>query len=82
MNAQEAVRSQLAFWHGVGASVLGDCGDALNERRFRAGSKTEIAQELDDRALLFDVAQKVVADFAERIEERAVEVVAQVVRSE
>ena len=31
MNAQQAVRAQLQFWHGIGAQVLGDCGDALNE---------------------------------------------------
>jgi hypothetical protein len=31
MNAQEAVRQQLAFWHGIGGQVLGDCGDALNK---------------------------------------------------
>jgi hypothetical protein len=32
MNAQEAVRQQLGFWHGIGGSVLGDCGDSLNKR--------------------------------------------------
>lgn len=32
MNAQEAVRQQLGFWHGVGGQVLGDCGDALNKK--------------------------------------------------
>jgi DinB family protein len=32
MNAQEAVRQQLGFWHGVGGQVLGDCGDALNSK--------------------------------------------------
>jgi hypothetical protein len=32
MNAQEAIRQQLAFWHGVGNQVMGDCGDALNNR--------------------------------------------------
>lgn len=32
MNAQEAVRQQLAFWHGIGGQVIGDCGDALNRR--------------------------------------------------
>ena len=32
MNAQEAVRQQLGFWHGVAGQVLGDCGDALNAR--------------------------------------------------
>lgn len=30
MNAQETVRQQLSFWHGVGGQVLGDCGEALN----------------------------------------------------
>jgi hypothetical protein len=30
MNAQQAVRDQLNFWHGIGNSVLGDCGDTLN----------------------------------------------------
>ncbi len=32
MNAQEAVRQQLAFWHGIGGQVVGDCGDALNKQ--------------------------------------------------
>jgi hypothetical protein len=32
MNAQEAVRQQLQFWHGIGGQVLGDCGDALNNK--------------------------------------------------
>jgi hypothetical protein len=32
MNAQQAVKDQLAFWHGIGNSVLGDCADALNKR--------------------------------------------------
>ena len=32
MNAQEAVRQQLNFWHGVSGQVMGDCGDRLNER--------------------------------------------------
>jgi len=32
MNAQEAVKQQLNFWHGVGGQVVGDCGDALNRR--------------------------------------------------
>ena len=32
MNAQEAARQQLAFWHGIGGQVLGDCGDALNKK--------------------------------------------------
>ena len=30
MNAQEAVRQQLGFWHGVGGGVVGDCGEAIN----------------------------------------------------
>ena len=32
MNAQEAVRSQLGFWHQVGNTVMGDCADSLNSR--------------------------------------------------
>lgn len=32
MNAQEAVRQQLAFWHGISNQVLGDCAGALNQR--------------------------------------------------
>jgi hypothetical protein len=32
MNAQEAVRQQLGFWHGIGNQVMGDCGGALNQR--------------------------------------------------
>jgi hypothetical protein len=32
MNAQEAVRQQLQFWHGIGGQIMGDCGDALNRR--------------------------------------------------
>ena len=31
MNAQQAVREQLRFWHMIGGQVLGDCGDALNQ---------------------------------------------------
>jgi hypothetical protein len=30
MNAQEAMRQQLGFWHGVAGQVLGDCGETLN----------------------------------------------------
>jgi len=32
MNAQEAVRQQLSFWHGIGGQIMSDCGDALNKR--------------------------------------------------
>ena len=32
MNAQEAVKQQLAFWHGISGQVMGDCGSALNSR--------------------------------------------------
>jgi len=31
MNAQEAVRQQLGFWHGISAQIMGDCGDSLNK---------------------------------------------------
>lgn len=31
MNAQEAVRQQLGFWHGISAQIMGDCGDNLNK---------------------------------------------------
>jgi hypothetical protein len=30
VNAQEAVRQQLGFWHGISAQIMGDCGDSLN----------------------------------------------------
>jgi hypothetical protein len=32
MNAQEAVRQQLGFWHGTLDSMLADCGDKLNKK--------------------------------------------------
>ncbi len=31
MNAQEAMRQQLGFWHGVSGGMLGECGEALNK---------------------------------------------------
>jgi uncharacterized damage-inducible protein DinB len=31
MNAQQAVRQQLGFWHGALGGIMGDCGDTLNK---------------------------------------------------
>jgi hypothetical protein len=32
MNAQEAIRQQLQFWHGISGQVMGDVADSLNKR--------------------------------------------------
>jgi hypothetical protein len=32
MKVQDVARSQLGFWHGTCAAIMGDCGDAVNKQ--------------------------------------------------
>ena len=43
MNAQQAVRQQLGFWHGVMEGVIGECGNDVLNKQVQGATVTSIA---------------------------------------